>query len=62
MDRDEGARRLMKPLAVLGRYKYVLLVAALGAALLLWPTAAGTAAEKAQAAEETKPASLRETE
>ena len=30
MDRDEGARRLMKPLAVLGRYKYVLLVAALG--------------------------------
>ena len=62
MDRDEGARRLMKPLAVLGRYKYVLLVAALGAALLLWPTAAGTAAENAQAAEETKPASLRETE
>ncbi len=62
MDRDEGARRLMKPLAVLGRYKYVLVVAALGAALLLWPTAAGTAAEKAQAAEETKPASLRETE
>ena len=62
MDRDERARRLMKPLAVLGRYKYVLLVAALGAALLLWPTAAGTAAENAQAAEETKPASLRETE
>lgn len=27
----------MKPLEVLGRYKYVLLVAALGALLLLWP-------------------------
>lgn len=62
MDRDEGARRLMKPLAVLGRYKYALLVAALGAALLLWPTAAGTVEEKLQAEEEAQPASLRETE
>ena len=60
MDRDEGARRPMKPLAVLGRYKYVLLVAALGAALLLWPTAAGTAAEEPQAAPQTS--ELRATE
>lgn len=37
MERDEGKRKLTKPLAALGRYKYALLVAALGAALLLWP-------------------------
>ena len=37
----------MKPLAALGRYKYVLAVAALGALLLAWPQRAGerTAAE-----------------
>ena len=37
----------MKPLAALGRYKYVLVVAALGALLLAWPQRAGerTAAE-----------------
>ncbi len=37
MDRDERKRKLMKPLELLGRYKYVLLVVALGALLLLWP-------------------------
>ena len=31
----------MKPLAALGRYKYVLVVAALGALLLAWPLGAG---------------------
>ena len=62
MDRDEGKRRLKGPLEILSRYKYVLLVAAVGAVLLLWPSGEGTAAENAQAAEETKPASLRETE
>ena len=42
MDRDERKRKLMKPLELLGRYKYVLLVVALGALLLLWPEQAGT--------------------
>lgn len=56
MERDEGKRKLVKPLAVLGRYKYVLLVAALGAVLLLWPEAKDTAAavgESAQTAQVT---------
>ena len=34
---DGEKRRLKKPLEVLGRYKYVLLVAGIGALLLLWP-------------------------
>ena len=38
MAKEEGKRKLTTPLAVLGKYKYVLLVAALGALLLLWPT------------------------
>ncbi|MDE6881191.1 MAG: stage III sporulation protein AG [Oscillospiraceae bacterium] len=38
MDREEGKRKWIKPLEILNRYKYVLLVALLGAALLLWPT------------------------
>lgn len=37
MAKEEGKRKLTTPLAVLGKYKYVLLVAALGALLLLWP-------------------------
>ena len=37
MDREEGKRKWIKPLEILNRYKYVLLVALLGAALLLWP-------------------------
>ena len=36
---DERKRK--KPLEVLSRYKFVLLAAALGAALLLWPTGTG---------------------
>ena len=39
MANDEGKRKLMAPLAVLSKYKYVLLVAAIGAVLLLWPGA-----------------------
>lgn len=45
MAKEEGKRKLTAPLAVLGKYKYVLLVAAVGALLLLWPMerkAAGT--------------------
>ena len=38
MAREDGKRKLTAPLAVLNKYKYVLLVAALGALLLLWPT------------------------
>lgn len=34
---EAGKKWLSKPLQALGRYKYVLLVAVLGAALLLWP-------------------------
>ena len=41
MDREEGKRKLTKPLEVLGRYKYALLVVLLGALLLLWPGGRG---------------------
>lgn len=34
---EDGKRKLTAPLRALGKYKYVLLVAALGALLLLWP-------------------------
>ena len=37
MTREEEKGKLPKPLAALLRYKYVLLVAAAGVALLLWP-------------------------
>lgn len=37
MANDEGKRKLTAPLAVLNKYKYVLLVAVIGAVLLLWP-------------------------
>ena len=43
MAREDGKRKLTAPLAVLNKYKYVLLVAALGALLLLWPTGQKTA-------------------
>ncbi|MDE6996791.1 MAG: stage III sporulation protein AG [Oscillospiraceae bacterium] len=46
MANDEGKRKLTAPLAVLNKYKYVLLVAAIGAALLLWP---GTKTESSPA-------------
>ena len=39
MANDEGKRKLTAPLAALSRYKYVLLAAVIGAALLLWPGA-----------------------
>ena len=38
MAREEGKRKLTAPLAALAKYKYALLVAVLGALLLLWPT------------------------
>lgn len=41
MDREEGKRKLTKPLEVLGRYKYALLVVLIGALLLLWPGGRG---------------------
>ncbi|MDE7260908.1 MAG: stage III sporulation protein AG [Oscillospiraceae bacterium] len=37
MANGEGKRKLTAPLAALGKYKYVLLVAAVGAVLMLWP-------------------------
>ena len=39
MANDEGKRKLTAPLAVLNKYKYVLLVAVIGVLLLLWPGA-----------------------
>jgi len=60
MERDEGTRRLTKPLAALARYKYVLLVAVVGAVLLLWPTAAEV--EIPQTEEKIESMTLRETE
>ena len=52
MAREEGKRKLTAPLAALAKYKYALLVAVLGALLLLWPAgekkaAAVTAGEPA---------------
>ena len=38
---ERGSGKWMKPLAALGRYKYVLAVAALGALLLAWPQRTG---------------------
>lgn len=62
MDRDEGKRRLKHPLEVLSRYKYVLLVAAIGAVLLLWPAGErGEPAVSAAQAPAQAPA-LQETE
>ena len=55
MTREEEKGKLPKPLAALLRYKYVLLVAAAGVALLLWPEShsaslGGSAQESAQTA------------
>jgi len=38
MANEEGKRKLISPLAFLGKYKYVLLITVLGVILLLWPT------------------------
>ena len=35
--REREKRKWLKPLEILGRYKYVLVVVALGALLLAWP-------------------------
>ena len=62
MANGEGKRKLRAPLEVLNKYKYVLLVAALGVVLLLWP---GSKAEE-KAPESGSPsggeAELRKTE
>ena len=38
MEHEERKQKQLGPLAALARYKYVLLIAALGALLLLWPS------------------------
>lgn len=63
MAREDGKRKLTAPLAALAKYKYVFLVAALGAVLLLWPT--GRQAESGtgpEAAPDSGAAELRQTE
>ena len=52
MANEEGKRKLTAPLAALNKYKYVLLVAAIGAVLLLWP---GTKPEEKSAPAESGP-------
>lgn len=54
MANEEGKRKLTAPLAALNKYKYVLLVAAIGAVLLLWP---GTKPEEKSAPAESGPSS-----
>lgn len=56
MERERGEKRPIKWLEAAGRYKYVLLVAALGAALLLWPGAG----EKPEAVSAAVPAASAE--
>lgn len=56
MANDEGKRKLTAPLAALGKYKYVLLAAAVGVVLLLWP---GSRAETADAAPDPLPSAGR---
>ena len=48
---ERGSGKWMKPLAALGRYKYVLVVAALGALLLAWPQGARSSPEENSASE-----------
>ena len=60
MDRDE--RKLTKPLEVIGRYKYALLVALLGAGLLLWPGHAAPASPEQGASPPAGAMTLRDTE
>ena len=64
MDEERKRKRVIKPLEALGRYKYVLLVAALGALLLAWPEGrAGEGVEASTAAPaQTADPSLAETE
>lgn len=62
MANEEGKRKLTGPLAALGKYKYVLLVAALGALLLLWPMEKKPADSVPAAVSSTAGADLEETE
>ena len=63
MANEEGKRKLTGPLAVLNKYKYVLVVALIGVVLLMWP---GTKTEEKSFPTESGPASgaedLRKTE
>ena len=43
MDKGEGKRKVTNPLELFSRYKYVLLLAAVGAILMLWPLGGDTA-------------------
>lgn len=65
MTREEGKGTLPRPLAALARYKYALLVAAVGVVLLLWPespaAALGGGGETAQTGSRQEDA-LREME
>ena len=60
MERRGGGTVLKQVLGALDRYKYVLLVVALGALLLLWP--AGGGGEEEGVSPRDQPQSLRETE
>lgn len=62
MERDERKGRLVKPLELLNRYKYVLLVVALGAILLAWPTDRAAEEVSSAAAPADREVSLTETE
>ena len=63
MANEEGKRKLTAPLAALGKYKYALLTAALGAALLLWPAGRKAAApDRPEAAPASGSLSTAETE
>lgn len=59
---EEGKRKLTVPLAALGKYKYVLLVAALGVVLLAWPTRKALESAPAEAAPAAGGLDLAETE
>ena len=54
MEHNDGKRKLNGTLAVLGKYKFVLLVAALGAGLLLWPTDRGDSSSAVQTVNEDR--------
>lgn len=62
MANEEGKRKLISPLAVLNKYKYALLVAALGAVLLLWPARQRPAADGEGDAAPTGTVDLEKTE
>ncbi len=61
MAKEEG-KRIISPLAALNRYRYALLVAALGAVLLLWPGRREPAADGEKDAVPAGTADLAQTE